>query len=141
MQPFFSETQINVIVNKKKRVKSWPDEDIASVITLRSLSPRCYKYLKDIKGLPLSCVSSLNDRLKKLNCEPGLLSDVLSLMNSQSNTLETIEKLTVISFDEMSIASQWSYDKGTDTLYKPHKSVQVIMLRGLAGRWKQPMFY
>lgn len=121
-------------------VKSWPEEDIASAITLRSLSPKCYKYLKDIKGFPLPCVSSLNNRLKELNCEPGLLSDVLSLMNSQSNTLETIEKLAVKSFDEMSIDSHWSYDKGTDTLYKPHQSVQV-MLRGFASRWRQPIFY
>ena len=79
LQPFFSDTQINVIINNKKSVKHWPEEDIASAITLRSLSPKCYKYLKDVKGFPLPCISTLNARLREINCEPGLLSSVLSL--------------------------------------------------------------
>ncbi|KAK4305219.1 hypothetical protein Pmani_022898 [Petrolisthes manimaculis] len=109
LQPFFSDTQINIIINNKKSVKYWPDEDIASAMTLRSLSPKCYKYLKDFKGFPLPCVSTLKDRLKEIKCEPGLLSSVLSLMRSQAPTMELKEKLTVLSFDEMSIASRWSY--------------------------------
>lgn len=78
---------------------------------------------------------------KNFVCEPGLLSSVLSLMKSKSDTLSPVEKLTVISFDEMSLAKQWSYDKATDTLYKPHKNVQVVMLRGLASNWKQPIYF
>lgn len=55
--------------------------------------------------------------------------------------LGTVEKLSVLLMDEMSIEQQWSYDKGKDILYKPHKNVQVVMLRGLIGKWKQPIFY
>lgn len=41
----------------------------------------------------------------------------------------------------MSISKQWSFDKGTDTLYKPHSNVQVVMLRSLVGKWRQPIYF
>lgn len=122
-------------------VKFWPEEDIASAMTLRSLSPKCYNYMRDVRGFPLPSVSTLNDRAKKFDCEPGLLSSVLALMKSKADTLTPAEKLTVLSFEEMGLAKQWSYDKATDTLYKPHKNVQVVKLRGLASKWKQPIYF
>lgn len=47
----------------------------------------------------------------------------------------------MLSFDEMSTGSEWSYDKGKDILYKPHEKVQVAMLRGLFGNWRQTFYY
>lgn len=136
----FSKTQLDAIITKKN-VKNWTDDDIASAYTLRSLSPKCYAYLRTVKRIPLPCVSTLNARAKKFEYEPGLLYSALSLMKSNTQTLSTEEKLTVVSIDEMSIAKEWSYDKGTDTLYKPHERVQIVMLRGLIGKWKQPIYY
>lgn len=141
LKPLFSDTQINAIIKKNKKTKVWTDEDISSALTLRSLSPRCYKYLRTKKGFPLPSVSTLNQRVQNFDCEPGLLSSVLALLKSKSEMLGNLEKISVLSLDEMSIEKQWSYDKGKDILYKPHTNVQVVMLRGLIGKWKQPIFY
>ncbi|XP_076062489.1 uncharacterized protein LOC143037817 [Oratosquilla oratoria] len=123
LKPLFSGTQISALIMKSKKVKSWTDEDIASALTLRSLSPRCYRYPRNKKGFPLPSVSTLNHRAQKFACEPGLLPSVLTLLKSKSEMLGTVEKLTVLSLDEMSIEKQWCYYKGNDVLYKPHKSV------------------
>lgn len=42
-----------MILNKKKKVAKWEPEDIASAMTLRSISPKCYRYLKDKLEFPL----------------------------------------------------------------------------------------
>lgn len=94
LKPFFSQTQIHAIVNKRKTVKQWSGEDISSAMTLRSLSPKCYRYLRDVKGFPLPSVSTLNDRARIFPCEPGLLQSVLSLMKSKSETVDSKEKLS-----------------------------------------------
>lgn len=136
----FSQTQIRAILDNKV-VKQWSDEDIAAAFTMRSISAKFYEYLRTVKGIPLPSRSTLNARAKNFPCEPGILKSVLALMKAKSDTMTEMEKVAVMSFDEMAIVSEWNYDKGSDTLYKPHKRVLVFMVRGLVGRWKQPIYY
>ncbi|KAE9529984.1 hypothetical protein AGLY_011446 [Aphis glycines] len=49
----FSPQQITMILHKKKKVGKWEPEDIASAITLRSISPKAYRYLRDKLEFPL----------------------------------------------------------------------------------------
>lgn len=49
----FTPTQIKLILDPKKKVYKWTEDDIASAITLRSLSPKTYKYLRNEKRYPL----------------------------------------------------------------------------------------
>ena len=51
------------------------------------------------------------------------------------------DRVCVFSFDECSIAKEYAYDKGTDTLYDPKSKVQCVMIRGLVSSWKQMIFY
>lgn len=140
LDPVFTKTQISALIDKKV-IRNWPDEDISSAITLRSLSSKCYDYLRTVKGIPLPGKSTLHERIQKFPCEPGILHSVLSLMKAKSETMAETERVAVLSFDEMSIGSEWTYDKSTDTVYEPHDKVMVFMLRGLVGNWKQPIYY
>lgn len=55
----FSKTQIEVLLNKKKRVAKWSSDDIASAITLRSISPKAYRYLRDKLNYPLPGIAKI----------------------------------------------------------------------------------
>lgn len=47
----FTETQISQLLNKKKKVAKWNAEDISSAISLRSVSPKAYRYLREKKAI------------------------------------------------------------------------------------------
>lgn len=49
----FSPTQIDLILNPKKKVFWWSNEDIAAAISLRSVSSKAYNYLREKKNYPL----------------------------------------------------------------------------------------
>uniref|UniRef100_A0A2S2P567 THAP9-like helix-turn-helix domain-containing protein n=1 Tax=Schizaphis graminum TaxID=13262 RepID=A0A2S2P567_SCHGA len=49
----FTDTQIKLIMEPKQKVYKWTEDDIASAITLRSLSPKTYRYLRNEKKYPL----------------------------------------------------------------------------------------
>lgn len=49
----FSETQVKMIMYTKGKVKQWSPEDIASSVTLRSVSPKAYCYLRNKLNYPL----------------------------------------------------------------------------------------
>jgi len=55
--------------------------------------------------------------------------------------LSHLQKLSVLSFDEIKVRSVYLYDKANDTTLKPYSYVQVAVLRGLFGNWKQPLFF
>lgn len=59
----------------------------------------------------------------------------------QSLDLPLEDKLCVISFDEMKCREEWAYDRKSDTIIKRKRMVQVAMVRGLRGDWKQPIYY
>lgn len=53
LSDIFSPTQIDVILHPKQKVYKWLPSDIASAISLRSISPKAYQYLRDTKKIPL----------------------------------------------------------------------------------------
>lgn len=53
LSKLFTPTQINMILYPKLKVYKWTPDDISSAITLRSISPKAYRYLRDQKHFPL----------------------------------------------------------------------------------------
>lgn len=49
----FTPTQIDMLLNPKLKAYKWTSDDISSAITLRSVSPKAYRYLKNKKCFPL----------------------------------------------------------------------------------------
>lgn len=136
----FTETQIQCLVHHT-RAPSWKEEDISRAVTLRSLSPKAYRFLREKWNFPLPSPSTISRWVSKLKVEPGALLPVIELLHNKASTMSEKGRLCAISFDETAVAQEWSYDIGTDTLYSPPKNVQCVMLRGLTVSWKQIIFY
>lgn len=85
-------------------------------------------------------LSSLQRWAKNIEMRNGILYDVLKIMKINSDNLQDIEKLTVIMFDEMKIATTMEYDSLKDEVVGPYNQMQVVMARGIASKWKQPIF-
>lgn len=140
LKTFFTSTQIDYFIGKKK-ISRWTDEDITNGIALRSISPKAYRYLRNKKSFPLPSMSTLDKWVKDINVEPGILNSALRLMKSKASYMSDGSKACILSFDEMSLSGKYAYDRGADTIYGPHASVQVVMVRGIIGSWKQPVYY
>lgn len=79
LQKVFTAGQIKLLMssNTNTRIK-WSAEDITSAIALRSISPKAYRYLRNVKEMPLPCMSTLNNWGATFNIPPGILTDVQS---------------------------------------------------------------
>ena len=123
------------------KVHKWSDEDVAKALTLKCISRKAYKYVRENWGLSLPGISTLNDRIRAVKCEPGLISSALRLMKELSSTMTEQERCVVLCFDEMSIEKKYVYDNLADKIYGPHSKVQVAVIRGIFCTFKQPFFY
>lgn len=140
LEKIFTDTQIDSILSGKS-VSNYTDDDIAEALVLHSYSSKAYEYLRTKKNFPLPCVSTLNRRVAKLDIKLGVLVPVLQLLRQKTEKMQDFERLCVLSFDETSVACDWTYDKGTDTIHEPKQRLQCAMLRGLTSPWKQLVYY
>jgi len=70
----------------------------------------------------------------------GVHEDVLNIMKLNGDGLQDYEKLTVLMFDEVKISTTMEYDVLRDEVVGPHSQMQVVMARGVASPWKQPIY-
>lgn len=130
LKPIFTTGQINKLLHPTKSHIRWSPEDIASAIALRSVSPKGYRYLRK-KKMPLPGFSTLRKRAAAVDMSPGVLEAVLSIMKSKSHEVSNIERLCVLSFDEVYISQNIEIDRREEQKIGPHKTVQFGMVRGL----------
>lgn len=140
LEKCFSSGQIERLLNPHKNLRKWSAEDIAYAISLRSVSPKAYRYLR-ANALPLPALSTLRKWASSFNLSPGLLTNVINLMQKMSFQLKDIEKLCVLSFDEIHLSNRIDINKKDEQVIGPHKTCQTVMARGLISNWKQPVFY
>ena len=63
------------------------------------------------------------------------------LIKDKARILTDLERITVLSFDEMYVNHQVCFDKSLEQVFGPNRAVQVIMCRGLFAQWKQPIYF
>jgi hypothetical protein len=132
--------QIRLLLNPSKRKIHWNADDIASAISLRSVSSKAYRYLRN-HNFPLPGLSTLRDWARCFNVDPGPLVDVMRMLKIKAKGMSEWDRLTVLSFDEIYISNKVSIDQANQQVVGPHRACQVIMARGLVGKWKQPVYY
>lgn len=134
-----TKNQLDLILKKKKKVV-WTTEEISNAFALRCLSQRAYLYVRNTLKYPLPGLSSLRRWASKVNMTQGILKDIIKIMNISAKKASPIEKLVVLQFDEVKVAYQYEYHKAYDVIMGPFSQMQVVLVRGLVAKWKQPVF-
>ncbi|KAJ8892633.1 hypothetical protein PR048_005214 [Dryococelus australis] len=82
----------------------------AAAVTHRLISRKAYLYLRKNIGLPSPGLSTILKLTRNLKCLPGIQKEVLSVLIGRSLPMSTRERLTVLSFFEMSVGFRMCYD-------------------------------
>lgn len=114
------------------------------------LSPAMYNHIKEPFLLPST--RTLTKITETWPSNPGINEICLSILKQKSEQLTNFSKHCVICLDEMSLKANLFYDKksgqivgfqddGITRQNSVAKNVFVIMVRGIAENWKQPLGY
>ena len=125
------------------------DEKILA-LSLYKPSPKAYRLLSQICVLPKK--TTLNKLLKNVSLSPGPNSIIFEHLKKRVMKMPPKHKLCILTFDEMAIAANLSYDKHNDLIkgfcddgndrsatFTDH--VLVFMVRGIFKKYKQPIAY
>lgn len=141
LEKVFSPGQIKLLLNPHLTRIQWSAVDIAGAISLRAVSPRGYRYLRQNAGFPLPSFSILRKWAQKLALDEGILTSVLDIMEAKGQSMTSVDKICHLAFDELYISNLMAIDSKEEQVIGPHKTCQFVMARGLFSKWKQPVYY
>jgi hypothetical protein len=140
--PHFTSAQISCILRGEwHRSKKWSHEDIALAVTLCSLSPKSYRFLRKQKIVPLPGESTIKEFFRNFRVPQGYLKVVGKMVQLMLEDRPAKDRVVIISFDEIYLRLRIDYDRQEDQVLGPHKRANTMMVRGLYSNWKVPIWY
>lgn len=134
LNTIFTPGQIKMLTNENKKQVNWCADDISSAMSLHSVSPRAYRFIRKSMKVPLPSVSTLRNWAQKFDVTPGILNDVLRIMKLKGECMTVFERLTVLSYDEVYISNDVAINRRDEQIVGPHKTTQVVIARGLFSK-------
>ena len=125
-----------------KRRVSWTAGDVANAIGLRCVSRKAYDYVQRAMKMPLPSRSTLSRWTRGFRMTPGIIEAAVTVLAASVRSMadEHLKRICVVSFDEVTLDGSWGYDQAADQVLAGSK-MQVLMVRSLCSKWKQPFFY
>lgn len=121
---FFTPGQIRLILNPSLSKVKWSSEDIANAVSLRCTSSKGYRFIKNVMKIPLPGLSTLRRWANRVHIKPGVFSVVLDVMRAKKRCIHDVEKLVVLTFDEMYLNNKISIDRETEQVIG-----QLVLIR------------
>ena len=140
----FTPEQVNFFFGKTKRpAKKWSEDRLNQALVIRCKSKSVYQLLRKNKIAALPGLSTLNTHIKKIKVSEGLMHSSLAAL-SKKIELEGMDnpryKAGVLSFDEIKVGEQMSFDHREKQVLPSTKNAQICMVRGLFSPWKTPTY-
>lgn len=120
LSPFFTPGQVTLLMNPMQKLTRWSSEDNAAAISLRSVSPKAYRYLRKTKKIPLPALSTLRKWVASFNIDAGILNEVMLIMKYKGKNMTELEKATIICFDEIHLSNQMAIERRQERVIGPH---------------------
>lgn len=147
LQFFHSQVELQL---KKCRGRRFSIDDKVFALSLLKQSPKCYKVLQKTFALPSRKI--LVNMLNKVPFKCGINIPILSTLKESILKMKDIDRNCCLLFDEMTIEAALQYnvkedyiigfeDNGRDRQNKFADHALVIMAKGIARKWKQPVAY
>ena len=118
----------------------WTADDVSKAVGLRCLTRKGYTFVQRVLKLPLPSASTLSRWTRSFRVTPGVMEAAVSVLEAAVEGMSNLQRLCVITFDEMSLDSRFCLDTSADQVLSGSK-LQLLMVRGLCDKWKQPLFY
>jgi hypothetical protein len=138
-----SQLQMSKRVSKGKR---WAVCDKVLALRILFRSPQTFNLLRTIFCLPSqTCLMLFLSRVFA-DLQEGFSSRLFSMLKLRAEAMNPFDRNVSLVMDEMSLKQHLEYDRNSDIVYgmnngKLLNQALVIMVRGLANKWKQPIAY
>ena len=139
------------LAGMKKKARRYTKEQTVMALALYYQSPKAYRHLQ--KNFILPSPRLLRRKLQHIQLQTGLHPSILATLQERFANSSRLDKLVILSFDEMAIKPRLVYSSTDDKVEgfedvgemgrteRVATQALVLMVRGLAKKWKLPIGY
>ena len=131
-----------ILGSKKHPSNKFTHSEIVEALVLRKkIGSNNYQHIRKKQLSCLPSLSCLRKRIAGFHVNPGMLHSSLGLVRKHlENETREEKRLVVISYDEVAVDRDISFDQRSETPLKSSCKLQVAMVRGLFRNFKVPIF-
>lgn len=118
----------------------WSMAELAKAYSLQKLSKPFYQYVQDRFALPLPPPNDVNKYIGDIHLTRGLLTQMVQILEYDGETMSDLDKVTVLQISQVPLNPIFEYDIDTDNIIGPHRSMTVVVARGLYSNWTQAVY-
>jgi hypothetical protein len=138
-------------VNMHRKNPSWSLDNKVFALALYKRGPKCYRFLSRFIKLPSK--STISKFLQKVPFQTGINMQLFEKLKTRVSKMSNVNKLCRVMFDEISLATNLTYCKLTDsiigyedlgTLGRTNSCANhalVFMVQSIYSGWKQRVAY
>lgn len=153
IKKLFNDDQIKLLYGDYKKIPVWCNNTLQKAYRYKFACGNS-GYEELARDLPLPSLRTLRRRLQSLECNSGILNEIYDFLAIKVSQFKSgLDKFCGIILDEMKITPGQIFDHATNTYlgrttlanqskqYDTATHALVIMLGGIASRWKQVVAY
>ena len=127
---------------KTKKVSLWSSSEVIEALVLRKKTgTRAYEHIRKRLMMPLPSVATLRRRIEHFQVDKGVINGSLDILRRHlQNETRPGRKVAVLSFDEISVTQDITYDQRMDQILPSASKMQVCFVRGLVRNFRIPIF-
>ncbi len=126
----YSNAAIKALLRGKwKLIRNWSKKDLTVALTLKTISPKCFRYLRQLGMFPLPGQSNLLKYFQEFKLPAGYLDPVHELIKIKSKSLLPHKLKVVLVFDAVHLKNEIVFDSSEDRIVGPHKYANVVLIR------------
>lgn len=91
-------------------------------------------------SIPLPSVDEVREFVSKIQIVPGLQSTMLKMLDFDGQLIQEYERFTILQISQVPTLGLFEYDDRLDRVWSHHKSVYMIVARGLYKEWSQLVY-
>ena len=112
----FNPDSVDKLTGDKKRV-NWSDKTITESVHTRFVCGATgYEHVRDKFPGAFPAISTMNDRLREMKVEPGIIEDSFKLIEIKARGLHAKQKYATLIMDEISLTELIEYDPSNKCL-------------------------
>ena len=142
LKDIFTPAQIECYLKGSKwKQGRWTQDDYSLAMTIRIMSRKTYRFLREKKLLALPGISTLQKYFSKFRISEGFMHPVGHLLKVMAETMTDTQKVIGLAFDEVHLRKDISYDSQEDKIVGPHSKANTMLIRGIFKKFKLPVWY
>lgn len=91
-------------------------------------------------SIPLPSVDEVREFVCRIQMVSGLQSTMLQMLDFDGKLIEDYERFTILQISQVRTSGLFEYDDRLDRVWSHHKSVHMIVARGLYKDWSQLVY-